>query len=338
MNAIVVMGLRAGKDRTGGPIVRIGVEDDLPHELIDIVVDFISTFDVLDLVIAWYGPDLETMINNRPAIELLDTAGLAAQRFLDANVRSSEDGFVTVLLTDYIDWARCLDVREAERVPYEELAASHVVRPFDELNEAPGVTELVFHGSAPLAIEPEPVSPRVPWSQREVAVMAARAERVRTSQRRKCGNVWQKTLERVRSGSTLQESAPTQAVIGLLNAGLDSILLRDRVILNAVNSNVTEILKVKKHEIGRLLGEATVETGENIGAVIDVLEYIAVFSDDDDPAAFAVAAYLRWWVGDCDGASGNAIVASESDPHYSLAKLVLHALFVDLPPPFSDVA
>lgn len=337
MNAIMLWALTSGPDHSSGPIIRIEVEDDLPHDLIDVVINFVDTFDVEDLVIAWYGSDLEAMINNHTAVEILDTAGVAAQHFIDKTLPPPDDGYVTVSLTDYTHWAGCLSLRDVPYAGFDELVAEGVVQSFDELNESPALTELVFHGSAPFDSEPKSEQSREPWSVRSGAVIAARAERLRTSQRRKCGNAWHRALEDIRAGLAPEEAAPTDEIIGLLNAGLDSILLRDRVILAAVNSNITEILKVKKHEIARLLGEATTTTSEHLTAIIELVEYIAAFSDDDDPAAFAVAAYLRWWAGDLETACNNAVAASASNPHYSLAKLVLHALFVDLPAPISDM-
>lgn len=336
MDSIVIMSLRRGFPHQSGPIVRLELEGQIPPGFIDVVLDFIDTFDVRDLALAWYGSDLETMIGDQESIDILDTAGLAAQRYLDDNVPPDDDGYVTVSLTDYTHWVDCLDIREATWIPFADLVSKKIVRPFDELNESPGVTELVFHGSAPLEDEPEYIDPRAEWSDREAAVLAARKERIRTSQRRKCGNVWREALRLIQEGKPCEQAAPTPEIIGLLNAGLDSILHRDRVILAAVNSNVTDVLKVKKHQISALLGNATADTDHNLTSVTHLVEYVARYSDDCDPAAFAVAAYLRWWANDIEGAGKNAAVASLSDPNYSLAQLVHHALSVRLPSPIDD--
>lgn len=333
MDAVFMIAIQTMSDEGAGPVVRVDVSESLPHELIDTVLEFVDFYGVVDLAIAWYGQDLEAMIHDRDSIDILDAAGLAAQRQMDHRLAGVAEGTVAIGLTDYEYWASCSEIRDANAVPFAELQAGDLVRPFSELNESPGVMELVFHGSAPLETQPPGVAPRLPWREREAAVAAARDERVRTRVRRKAANVWQHTLEKMRSGLPPDESAPEPYVIGMLNAGLDSILNRDRVILTAVNSSVTDILKVPKRELGKLLGEATEHSANHAWAVIELLEYIASYSDDDDPAAFAVAAYLRWWMRDLPGARMDALFAYASDPQYSLTQLVIRALAVELEPP-----
>ena len=49
--------------------------------------------------------------------------------------------------------------------------------------------------------------------------------------------------------------------------------------------------------------------------------------------AFGVSAYLRWFAGERASAHDRAVQAVKINPDYSLAKLVLHAIAVELDSP-----
>ncbi|VEI12522.1 Uncharacterised protein [Trueperella bialowiezensis] len=330
-NSVVLLALATEPDGMSGPLIRAHADQGVPHGLIDTVLEFIDVFNVTNLAIAWYGTDMAAMLADTTSMDLLDTAGLAAQSFLDC--RYGPNGYVCVGITDYTHWAGLMDVRDVDGQSVEELVARGLVGSFAELNESPGVMELVFQGSAPLDTEPKDEPARLPWSSRQCAVESARDERERTRLRRKCANVWQEVLDLLRQGIEPEQCVPSDEAIGLLNAGLDSVLLRDRVIVCAVNNAVTNVTRIPRAQLAKRLCDANEYSATYLPQIVDLLEYIARYSDDDDPAAFAVAGYLSWWQNDHERAYKNAMHAAQSDSEYSLAKLVLRALFVDLQPP-----
>ncbi|QOR48521.1 DUF4192 family protein [Trueperella pecoris] len=329
--SVVLIAMRGAGGLPGGPSARIDATI-VPTGLFDVVLDFIETFDVEDLYIAWYGDDLEQMLSDADSIDILDMAGLAAQQCIDA--RNGGQGFVSVGLTDFTQWISGIDARQSRVDTFEELCEAGYIGSFEELNSSPAVAEAVYAGSAPVEDGPTFPRSRAPWSERQEAVAAARKWRSRKG-RRGVG-LWQAAIDALQEGTDPYEAAGNAENMGKLNAALDQILLRDRLILFGVDESMVRLTSVSASQLVRRLAQAHVAPPDRVTALISLLEHVGDYSDDDDAAAYAVAAYLAWWADDRERAISNAQMAINSNRHYPLAKLVLHALFVNLPSPAED--
>ncbi len=329
-DSVVLVAFKSGGGGPGGPVARIDAER-IPAGLIDVALEFIDTFTVEELYIGWYGSDLEDMLNDTESVDLLDTVGLACQQCID--VRTSGSGFVNIGLTDYANWVTCEDARGAS---FAQLKDAGGVEPFAALETSPIIAQAVFAGVNPVDEFPRPEKPRLPWEQRRQAVEAARAWRA--AKRKRGVRLWQAALDARIAGADCASAVGSEEKAGHMNAALDDILLRDRLILFGVDESTVKLAGISARKLARELGAVQEPSQARITMMIELLEFLGARSDDDDPAAFSVAAYLAWWQGDRERALGNASMAINSDRHYPLAKLVLHALFVHLPSPRDDPA
>ncbi|WIM08684.1 DUF4192 family protein [Trueperella bernardiae] len=322
--SVVLVALTGIHGRVGGPVARV----DAPRVhagIIDVALEFVDTFCVKDLYIGWYGSDLHTMLDDRDSVDILDTVGLACQQLI--NMRTGGDGCVTVGMTDYDSWAACLDARHGT---WEDLCAEDLVMPFAELEAAPAVAQAVFDGNAPAGREPPQKRMRLEWPERRDAVAAARAWK---GGKRRGVKLWQGVLDALDAGADPASAIGSEETAGQLIAAMHDILLRDQLILFGVDKGTVKMGGISAQQLMKKLSAVREPAPERIGIMIDLFEYLAERSDDAEPAPAAMAGYLSWWQGDTDRALMNAVLAIGSDYTYPLAKLVMHALHVNLPSP-----
>ena len=128
------------------------------------------------------------------------------------------------------------------------------------------------------------------------------------------------------------------SVVGSALGSLSQLWMRDRVILFAVHPEQDAVTNISESALLKRMAEASemMPDFKKVQAVIDVLEFLSRYTDDDDPMPFATIAYLDWWRGQGSRAGVYAQLALERDPTCSLAQLVSEGLSVRLPPPWSD--
>ena len=327
-DSIVLVALKGSHGIPGGPVARVDAPT-VQAGLIDLALEFIDTLCVQDLYIGWYGANLRDMLDDRESVDILDTVGLASQHFVA--MRTGGTGMVNVGLTDYESWVTCIDARAGV---WEELAGADLVRPFGELQAAPAVAQAVFDGVAPVGNQPLRSRERLAWSERREAVMASRAWR---ANKRRGLRLWQEVLDQLAAGADYVSAVGTEEKAGQLNAALRDVLLRDQLILFGVDEGTVKIGGISARQLTKNLAAVGEPSPTRIALMIALFEYLAERSDDDDATPSAIAGYLAWWQGDTERAMSNAAQAMNSDHHYPLAKLVLHALHVNLPSP-KDIA
>lgn len=327
---------RKDQSNCASPIVKIDVRSGIDDDFITAALDFVVDFEVTTLSINWYGGSLAEMIDDELSLNSLHEGGLVIQEHLNATYGSETIGFVSVHLTDYDEWATC---QEIVGDTYEEARIAGHIHSYTDLDRTQLAAELVYEGSAPLGAEPEGAWPRLPWVHRARSIEESQKCVSPMSGARIWGNSLTKFVayeERTILPGAASSMLGGARRIGRLNAALRDVTLRDRILLYAVNSRMTAVAALTPERTEKLLIQATGdEVAETrIKRVIDLLSAAAMYSADDDGRAYAVVAYLYWWLGQGSKAADNVNIALASDPEYSLAKLVRHALDVQLPPPW----
>ncbi|NLI04877.1 MAG: DUF4192 family protein [Actinomycetaceae bacterium] len=338
-NSVFLLAVECDK-RPGilGPLARFRLDDGfLPPTFLRDAIEFVTDHSAATVVVAWFGDDMRAMLARRDILESLHDAGMVLQELLDATYQSMSRGFVSVLVTDGTYYGSAQDIIGHHSV--DLLTARGDLRLFQELEETPLAAELVYTGSAPLTYEPTGIWERVGYAKRRLAV-----EQAREGAPRRGGQLWNNSLERaIESTIPLMPGNAAQLLggkrrIGKLNAALRNLWVRDRVLLKAVDSQMGSFSTVRRTELEPMLERATRQRPDRarVQRIIDLLQACASYSADDDAAAYAVSAYLYWWLGDSAKARDNAHQALESDPQYSLAQLVSQALAAHLPPPWYE--
>lgn len=327
---------RKDQPNCASPIVKIDVRSGIDDDFISAALDFVVDFDVTTLSINWFGGSLADMIDDEYSLHSLHEGGLIIQEHLNATYGSETTGFVSIHLTDFNEWATCQEIVGGS---YEEAKISEIIHSYADLEHTRLAAELVYGGSAPLGAEPEGAWPRLPWVHRSLSIEESEKVVTPTSGARLWGNSLAKFVaceERTILPGAASRMLGGPRRIGRLNAALRDVSLRDRILLYAVNTRVSSVAALSPERTEKLLiqatGDSVAET--RIKKVIDLLSAAAMYSADDDGRAYAVVAYLYWWLGQGSKAADNVNIALASDPEYSLAKLVRHALDVQLPPPW----
>ncbi|MFP7696058.1 DUF4192 family protein [Trueperella sp. LYQ143] len=339
-NAVVLCALDpTARDNAYYPIMKIGVCARVPAVIIDATLEFIDEFSPANLYLGWFGNSLADMVADRDSLDVLDTAALAAQRMFDAHERYPQSGYVNAALTDYSDWIAVRDACAQGTNGLTDLRASGVVASYRQLASSSAVVQCVFQGRAPQEDEPIAALPRREYDVRAPAV-ATWQETMRHllhggdnagACRSLLWNMWKSALHRyvAMPGGDLG-SLDTQA-IGYLNAGLSEPEIRDYVILYAISDSHEHMNHGDMASQFDAVFDRRKHPSRHLAPAIELLDYVATWSADIDPAAYAVSGYLCWWIGQRRKAADCVRLACASDGSYRLARLVEQALQADIP-------
>lgn len=304
------------------------------------VFEFIRDLSVTDVSIDWFGRNLEEMIDDSLNLSRLHRAALEIQDELDDMYRSSRVGFVSASMTDFNSWISVNSCPPG--LGGQQVRELGLFESFDELANGQLATELIYLGSAPVAESEIGIVPRFSRGKRRLADAEYRQWLARGDQR--AWKMWDRVLMRL--GNILDDTELTvgdlggSRRVGRLNASLMDPTLRDAILVYALNPYLVTFPEMTEVEVDHHLAAAgtITPTRFRMASVIRIFEVLAAYSSSDDPAPYAVLAYLHWWQDRSTTAQLYAIESLKSDPNYSLAQLIHHAITMNVPPPWHDAA
>lgn len=306
-----------------GPMAQIDTSESLSPHFIDYCLDFVTDFDVKSLILSWYVEDLSDFLSHpQQAKEFFAARDVVSSYISHAY---GGEGLVAMFITDYEHW---IDDSVQLASPCPSIGS------YQDLTQSRLGLELLYRGSVPAEQPPARAWPRDKRARKfQFSTSPARPQ-----------SLWMNRLNRFVLGDSYEHLSPSSALSALggaeavikLNASLADIQFRDRLLASIVSSAQTQWHQFPHEDVEHMLERAALGRPqiELLNRAIDLLSAIGSFSRSDDPSAYAVAAYLAWWLGDGKLARENVNFALDSDPEYSLAQLVEHALDVRLPPPW----
>ncbi|MCI5826520.1 MAG: hypothetical protein MR006_07635 [Arcanobacterium sp.] len=327
--------------------------------------EFVCTFRVKTLALAWFCEDLEQEIRLLGQLEEL----IAAVAQMSA-ARSRESTLVNVVFT-VVDREHWLDVgafceasfkRETVRVPHR------AVRPISEvLASQVGIALNVRALGSARPDFPEVISARAQavaaqaWGRgmhrayremllkgmgntqeftvtrwnRVLRVLLNNQDRVLLNNQDKLGGRDRRDSEEILWGAVVGGAQRA----GILLAQLNNQNIRDRVILFAVAPTVNSMAGIRDRQLVRLMSEASrvAPNFRRIRRVIGLLTFLTELAPHDGAQGLATTAYLYWWLGSGSMAGKVAQSALDRDRECSMAHLVRYAVQVHLPPPWVEV-
>lgn len=325
-NSLIAFALETTRDAAEGPgpMAQIDTNGRISPDFVDCCLDFIVDFHVKSLVLAWYVDDVsEFLAEEEQLAEFFE-----ARAILDdcLSRKWGDSGFVAMFVTDYRLW-----------FDDDVLATDHpasVLHRYRDLTESALGLELLYRGSVPTDQPPARAWPRDNRARRFKGTQSPTRPQA----------LWLNRLNRFVLSDPPEPLSPSRALSDLggasavmkLNDSLSDIQFRDRLLASIVSSPQAQWTHFPDGNVEEMLARAsTIQPRiDLLNRAIDLLSAIGSFSRSDDPNAYAIAAYLAWWLGDGKLARDNVNYALEADPNYSLAQLVEHALDVRLPPPW----
>lgn len=274
----------------------------------------IEQFNGTDVFFVAYVNNLEETLTNSDLARQMNEVALATQKALDERYRRDDMGFVSAYITDYKEWISVNTYNPSSTT--DEHRQRGLIRSNEHFKDGQMAAEIAYAGYA------------VPDHDRVPDVDHDECERAESAYISEHSTARQKAAVQALFAGTA--SAEDCGIVGQL---LDHVLVRDRLIYASLAGlEVAEVWTMDADELGMCLAELTTPA-TNVIDRARAFDMVAGHLPNVNAPALSVSAYLRWWVGERASAHARASDAVFNDPEYNLARLVVHAIDLEIDSP-----
>ncbi|MGV4329277.1 DUF4192 family protein [Trueperella pyogenes] len=274
----------------------------------------IEQFNGTDVFFVAYVNDLEETLTNSDLARQMNECALATQKALDERYRRDDMGFVSAYITDYKEWISVNTYNPSSTT--DEHRQRGLIGSNEDFKDGQMAAEIAYAGYA------------VPEQDRVPNITSEECERADDAYVNSHTNArGKKAVQALFAGRATAED------YGIAGQLLDDFLTRDRLIYASLAGlDVAEVWTMEEDELDTCLAQTTT-TAPNIIERARMFDTIAGHLPNTNAAALSCSAYLRWWAGERASAHARATDAIYNNPGYNLARLVLHAIDLEIDSP-----